>query len=201
MADKFTKKELLVLCTAYELTVSKQKKIDYISNQLQIKILQCDNINVNLESNLQPRDSGMSDLNLPGPSGMSDDLNLHGPSCSAIEASGGHLMTSPEEQPTLNLEQVYSSEISETVQKKTKTVTKGKGNNRKCSRKSKGKVKGKSKKSKVVCDTGDTCEVCGKREEDGEEWISCDFCLSWYHRACAGLEDDNAWNKYATEDG
>lgn len=60
----------------------------------------------------------MSDINLPGPSGMSDDLNLPGSSCSAIEASGGHLMTSPEEQPALNPGQVDSPEISETVQKK-----------------------------------------------------------------------------------
>lgn len=140
----------------------------------------------------------MSDINLPGPSGMSDDLNLPGSSGCAIEASGGHLMTSPEEQPALNLGQVDTPEISETVQKKTtKTVTKGKGNKRKFSRKG----KGKSKKPKVVCETGDTCKVRGKTEEEGEEWISCDFCLSWYHRACAGLEDDNEWNKYATEDG
>jgi len=44
LADKSTKKELLVLCTAYELTVSKPKKIDDIRNLSQIKILQCDNM-------------------------------------------------------------------------------------------------------------------------------------------------------------
>lgn len=56
LADKFTKKELLVLCAAYELTVLKPKKIDDIRNLSQIKILQCDNmpnpnalLNVNVE--------------------------------------------------------------------------------------------------------------------------------------------------------
>lgn len=38
------------------------------------------------------------------------------------------------------------------------------------------------------------CKVCRKIEHESEEWIGCDQCDGWFHRLCAGLEDDTEWN-------
>ena len=107
----------------------------------------------------------MSDINLPGPSGMSDDLNLPGSSGSAIEASGGHLMTSPEEQPALNLEQVDSPEISETVQKKLKQLQKEKAIKESVVERAKGRGKEKVRNQKWYVKLGTLVKSAVKQKK------------------------------------
>ena len=57
--------------------------------------------------------------------------------------------------------------------------------------------KGKSKRLKKCKNaahsesTEDSCGICSKTYKDGQEWICCDTCSTWYHRDCVGLQDDD----------
>lgn len=42
--------------------------------------------------------------------------------------------------------------------------------------------------------------MCNQSYVDGEDWICCDTCSSWYHRNCVNLEDEEDWSSL-TEEG
>ena len=84
------------------------------------------------------------------------------------------------------LRTINDGEINVTKQTRTRgkkrKETEGKG-------KKKGKGKAKKRKQEEDNDS-DLCSICYKGYIDGEEWVSCDVCLLWYHRQCAGVSDD-----------
>lgn len=103
----------------------------------------------------------------------------------------------------------YNSEThpDDTLTKKSKTADEIKSTKGKQSvKKRKGKqVKGKGKRSKKCKNldeadtTGDNCGMCYKLYRDGEDWICCDSCSSWYHRDCVGL-DEEGWEYFSSPD-
>jgi hypothetical protein len=38
-----------------------------------------------------------------------------------------------------------------------------------------------------------TCPECQIEYHEGEEWIQCNTCKRWLHRACAEIMDDEEW--------
>ena len=67
--------------------------------------------------------------------------------------------------------------------KRAKTPSKGKG-----------RGKGRPKKVKYYCG------LCEAEYNINEDWIQCDECNIWYHRDCAGLESDEAWDQMQDTD-
>ena len=60
-------------------------------------------------------------------------------------------------------------------------------------KRSKSKSKKKSVRKRKSLETEYFCGKCGIVYNDGEEWIQCDICESWYHRACTDLQNDEDW--------
>ncbi|XP_041378670.1 uncharacterized protein LOC121390864 [Gigantopelta aegis] len=72
-----------------------------------------------------------------------------------------------------------------TISKPTSSITKAKGKKRKVSKKS---------------NSLSTCTSCDLPYVESDDWICCDVCLSWFHRCCAGLDDDDVWRHYSEHD-
>ena len=182
--------------------MSKQKRKDDTTKVFSDKLLQCDIMPCSDElkdgSTVEETSNvNTDDLNLPSTSTMLSTDIVDLPSTS------GFALSQTEESASLGTEgsslttdlvsvssSTLTSETSDTTvtmstksrksaKRKTSTSSVGKG---------KGKGKGKSTRSKTESD--DTCQVCNEPEREGEQWIFCDMCLSWYHRACAGIQDD-----------
>ena len=91
--------------------------------------------------------------------------------------------------------EIFSENTASTSEEPTsKEPTKKKPKRGKIPSKGKGKGKGKSKKKTYFCGT---CEVEYKEDED---WIECDGCREWFHRACVNLENDEDWQKVQDPD-
>ena len=76
---------------------------------------------------------------------------------------------------------------------------KGRGKGRsKMSRKGKGRGKGRGR-AKVEEDEEVECPQCHAGEID-QLWIQCYICNVWYHRNCAGLEENGDWALYDNTD-
>ena len=41
----------------------------------------------------------------------------------------------------------------------------------------------------------DTCPECQLEYHEGEQWIQCDTCKRWLHRACAEIVDEDEWEE------
>ena len=41
--------------------------------------------------------------------------------------------------------------------------------------------------------TSELCKCCCQPGSEGDEWIQCGVCNSWYHRHCAEIADDQEW--------
>ena len=79
-----------------------------------------------------------------------------------------------------------STSKEQTPKKKTKRA--------KTPSKGKGRGKGRPKKVKYYCG------LCEAEYNINEDWIQCDECNIWYHRDCAGLESDEAWDQMQDTD-
>lgn len=65
----------------------------------------------------------------------------------------------------------------------------------------KSKCKQSMKKEQTDADDySDACGICLKLYKSNEDMICCNFCNMWYHRGCIGLDDDNEWNFFLTDD-
>ena len=63
---------------------------------------------------------------------------------------------------------------------------------------SKGKGKGKGKSTSS--NTKYFCGECDGEYFDGEDWIECDYCNTWFHRSCASLENETDWEHVQIEE-
>lgn len=148
--------------------------------------------NVNLPSVMDDREMLVSLSSTEGQSFSNPQSSLPGPSDET--ASYSNLLSATRTE-------VKTSSISLGLRQfGNKQSSSGKGKS--LCRKGAQQRKRKGKKSTVSVDESSEesyCSVCNKLYVDGENWICCDACLSWMHRICVNIDDDD-WNHFSSPD-
>lgn len=172
--QNFTKKDLLKLCSAYGIQVSSSAKNDKIKEMLCSIVASSDEITHPLYLN----------------------------ECGTIENLPHQTLTSAPEPAISTFSQSEPASSSTHSESPPCTSTCISGNPKK-NIKSRKRKPTKFRFTKKKCKQADKCQLqcplCEKKYEDGEDWVACDLCDTWYNRQCLNISDDQ-WIGIEQED-
>jgi len=226
LEKSFTKKDLLLLCKAYDLKVAAKKKNDFINSRLVETICKSNSVpfpnelgssivSEVSESNVRNVELELSDSDIPTrgthqestlSTSAAAEPNTSLNTSAAIDATFVP-MTTDTEMPGSSTDTTqssirpldFNSSPSEQPPKEIKKIVKSRKRKTAtlCTKK-KDKKRGKKTESKETEE--DNCGICNRTDVDGEDCICCDSCSLWYHRICVNLEDEKDWKELTEND-